>query len=185
MQIRLQASAFEAINGLIRGAPDECMDNVLEMLKLILQKLRETMHHTNAAPEDYDRISELQGMLCGCLGVVLRRLESCRRPEYSIDLSAADGTMEILIALFQTKYDHLTGLFLIGVDDRHSAVHEEAMMAVGSLTFAVKNEFNRYMAQFMPFLEIGLRNHQETQVSLSLHTSAEFRFRCASVQLER
>jgi len=150
MKIRLQVSAFDAINGMVRDSPDNCIENVLHMVPLLVTKLKETLQ-SDLPPEELQRISDLQGMLCGCLGVVLRRLES-DNAEFGIDLNAADVTMEILLSLFQTK---------------HVTVHEEAMMAVGSMTFALKTQFSRYMAQFMPFLDIGLRNHQEIQVCIS------------------
>lgn len=51
---------------------------------------------------------------------------------------------------------------------RHTTVHEEAMLVVGSLAFAMKSQFSRYLAQFMPYLEHGLRNHQDSQVYRSL-----------------
>lgn len=47
---------------------------------------------------------------------------------------------------------------------RSSAIHEEAMLAVGSLTFAIGRPFVKYMDRFYPFMEIGLRNHKEWQV---------------------
>lgn len=41
------------------------------------------------------------------------------------------------------------------------------MLAVGSLTFAIGRTFVKYMDRFYPFMEIGLRNHEEWQVCQS------------------
>ena len=100
MQTALQVSAFDAVNGMIRSAPDDSVELVLQLVPVLLKKLQETMH---PSLKELDRVPDIQGMLCGCLGVVLRRLEAGEDPSQSMDLHAADRTMEILLNLFQTK----------------------------------------------------------------------------------
>lgn len=155
MQSKLQISAFEAINDMVKGCPDDCIHLVVQLVPLFTQKLQESMNlDSNVNQDDKERLPEMQGMLCGCLGVLFRRLELNEKQTQVLDLSIADYTMEVLLTLFQSNA-------------RNSTVHEEAMMAVGTLTFAVKTHFGRYLEKFMPFLEIGLRSHREVQVCIS------------------
>lgn len=103
MQNRLQISAFDAINQMIRGAPADNLEMVAHMVELIVTKLRETMQTSNIPPEDMERIPDLQSMLCGCLGVILRRLEAGDDQDRGLDVAVADVIMEILLNLFQIK----------------------------------------------------------------------------------
>lgn len=43
--------------------------------------------------------------------------------------------------------------------NRQATVHEEAMLAVGALTYACGAQFSKYMQSFYPILEIGLQQH--------------------------
>ena len=43
---------------------------------------------------------------------------------------------------------------------RSVTVHEEALLAVGSVTYASGKQFIKYMERFFPVLEQGLTNHQ-------------------------
>ena len=43
---------------------------------------------------------------------------------------------------------------------RSSSVHEEAMLAVGALTYACGRSFAKYMERFWPVLDMGLKNYQ-------------------------
>lgn len=49
---------------------------------------------------------------------------------------------------------------------KKSAVHHEAMLAAGALTYAVNSNFCRYLHKFLPYIELGIKNHQEYQVTL-------------------
>jgi len=53
----------------------------------------------------------------------------------------------------------------LGVFQCQSAsVHEEAMLAIGSLADAIGKDFGKYVQAFVPYLEVGLKNFQEYQV---------------------
>lgn len=43
---------------------------------------------------------------------------------------------------------------------RSATVHEEALLAVGSVTYASGKQFIKYMESFSPILVQGLTNHQ-------------------------
>jgi importin subunit beta-1 len=47
---------------------------------------------------------------------------------------------------------------------RSATVHEEAMLAVGSLTYATGKQFVKYLPQFSQYLKTGLTNYLEWQV---------------------
>ena len=75
-------------------------------------------------------------------------------------LSSLTKIMETLLRIFQF---------------RSSNVHEEAMLAVGSFTYAVGRNFVKYLPQFSQYLKTGLTNYQEWQVTtvtatVALHT---------------
>jgi importin subunit beta-1 len=53
-----------------------------------------------------------------------------------------------------------------------STVHEEAMLAVGAFTYALGDQFVKYMPAFYQYLKAGLNNYQEWQVGLLLSASA-------------
>jgi importin subunit beta-1 len=61
----------------------------------------------------------------------------------------ADGLMQAFLAVFGC---------------RSATVHEEAMLAVGALAYAVGDHFVKYMDAFFPFVKLGLENHEEHQV---------------------
>lgn len=101
-----------------------------------------------------------QGLLCGVLQVIIQKLSEQDASKAAL-IPFADNIMEALLRVFAC----------------HSAtVHEEAMLAVGALTYACGTQFNKYMERFLPILEKGLTNHQ---VRTSRKTSPLFRIACS------
>lgn len=47
---------------------------------------------------------------------------------------------------------------------RSSTVHEEAMLAVGAFTYALGQQFLKYLPSFVQYLKTGLTNYREWQV---------------------
>lgn len=97
----------------------------------------------------------LQGHLCGVLQVVIQKLSDNDSGKTSL-LEKADPIMQALMGVFQC-HTHSGG------------VHEEAMLAVGALTYSCGQSFTKYMQAFYPVLEMGLQNHR---VCNSLTTAA-------------
>ncbi len=60
-------------------------------------------------------------------------------------LEKADSIMQALLGVFQCDT---------------TSVHEEAMLAVGALTYVCGQSFTKYMQSFYPVLELGLKNHR-------------------------
>lgn len=60
--------------------------------------------------------------------------------------------------------DAMMSLFLQVFGAKNSTVHEEALMAVGTVANATEAGFEKYMMHFRPFLSLGLSNYEEHQV---------------------
>ena len=90
----------------------------------------------------------LQGLLCGVLQVVISKLSDNDSAKTSL-LEKADPIMQALVGVFQC---HTGG------------VHEEAMLAVGALTYACGQSFTKYMQAFYPVLEMGLKTHRVSTI---------------------
>lgn len=88
---------------------------------------------------------QLQGLLCGVLQVIVQKLSESDAAKAMI-LLYVDTIMETLLMVFQAQ--------------GQQGVHEEAMLAVGALTYASGKGFLKYMPGFFPFLKLGLANHQ-------------------------
>jgi importin subunit beta-1 len=90
----------------------------------------------------------LQGSLCGVLQVIIQKL------------SSTDETKPIILR----EADKIMTLFLRVFACRSSTVHEEAMLAISALAYACGPNFENYMREFYPYLEMGLQNFEEYQV---------------------
>jgi importin subunit beta-1 len=60
--------------------------------------------------------------------------------------------------------DTLMELFLRVFACRSATVHEEAMLAIGAVAYAVGPGFAKYLPEFYKYVEMGLKNHEEYQV---------------------
>ena len=89
------------------------------------------------------KTSLLQGLLCGVLQVIIQKLAEQEATRMTV-VQYADQIMEALLSVFS---------------NRHATVHEEAMLAVGALTYACGPQFSKYMQSFYPILEVGLQQH--------------------------
>ena len=94
----------------------------------------------------------LQGLLCGVLQVVIQKLSESDSAKTGL-LEKADSIMQALLGVFQCHA---------------GSVHEEAMLAVGALTYACGQSFTKYMQSFYPVLKLGLENHRVGLRTLSL-----------------
>jgi importin subunit beta-1 len=52
-------------------------------------------------------------------------------------------------------------------NNRSATVHEEAMLAVGSFSYALGKNFIKYLPTFIQYLKMGLTNYQEWQVGFN------------------
>lgn len=148
-QTRLQTQAFEAINEVVRASAADTTPMVVQLIPLVVGKLNETLHMGAAGSvEAAERQSEIQGLLCGMTQVIVQKLSDSDSAKAGV-LQYADHIMDVLLNVFAC---------------RKASVHEEAMLAVGAMTYACGRQFSKYMERFYPVLQTGLARHQEWQV---------------------
>ncbi|KAI3428693.1 hypothetical protein D9Q98_007516 [Chlorella vulgaris] len=148
-QTRLQTQAFEAINEVVRASAADTTPMVVQLIPLVISKINETLHINAASGVDAaERQREMQGLLCGMTLVIVQKLSESEVAKGGV-LQYADHIMKALLDVFAC---------------RTASVHEEAMLAVGAMTYSCGRQFSKYMHSFFPVLQRGLAHHQEWQV---------------------
>jgi importin subunit beta-1 len=143
---RLRTAAYEALNEVVRCSNDDTSLMVAQLVTVIMTELHQTLEKQNVSSDD--RQNELQGLLCGCLQVIIQKLGS------------SEPTKQHLMQYA----DQIMGLFLRVFASRSATAHEEAMLAIGALAYATGPEFVKYMQEFYRYLEMGLQNFEDYQV---------------------
>ncbi|GJT96763.1 importin subunit beta-1-like protein [Tanacetum coccineum] len=146
---KLRSAAYETLNEVVRCSSLAETSQILpQLLSVIMTKLGQTIEIQIISSDDREKQGDLQALLCGVLQVLIQKL------------SSADETKPII---FQAA-DQIMLLFLKVFACRSSTVHEEAMLAIGSLAYATGPEFGKYMPEFYKYLDMGLQNFGEYQV---------------------
>lgn len=145
---RLQTQAFEAINEVVRCASPDTVSMVGHLIPLMINKLNETLVIAPDSNEASERQTEIQGLLCGVLQVIVQKLTE-------------DDSSKTIVTQCS---DSIMGALLRVLSSRGTSVHEEAQLAVGAMTYACGASFIKYMEVVFPILIAGLVNHQEWQV---------------------
>ncbi|KAK7816619.1 importin subunit beta-1 [Quercus suber] len=146
---KLRSSAYETLNEVIRCSNVAETSRIIEhLLPVIMNKLEQTLQLQIVSTDDREKQGDLQASLCGVLQVIIQKLSSTDETK-SIILQEADKIMTLFLRVFAC---------------RSSTVHEEAMLAIGALAYACGPNFQNYMREFYPYLEMGLQNFEEYQV---------------------
>ncbi|XP_068644968.1 importin subunit beta-1-like [Aristolochia californica] len=145
---RLRTAAYETLNEVVRCSMEETAPTVVQLAPVIMMELNQTLEAHKLSSEEREKQNELQGLLCGCLQVMIQKL----------------GTSESTKYVFMQYADQMMGLFLRVFECRSATVHEEAMLAIGALAYATGADFVKYMSEFYRYLEMGLQNFEEYQV---------------------
>ncbi|XP_076897658.1 importin subunit beta-1-like [Bidens hawaiensis] len=145
---RLRTAAYETLNEVVRCSTDETANIVSQLVPVIMMELHKTLEEHSLSSEERQKQNELQGLLCGCLQVIIQKL----------------GSSEHTKALFMQYADQIMNLFLRVFAFRSATVHEEAMLAIGALAYSTGPDFAKYMPEFYKYLEMGLQNFEEYQV---------------------
>ncbi|CAN6483668.1 unnamed protein product [Victoria cruziana] len=145
---RLRVSAYETLNEVVSCSSEETASIVIQLVPVLMSQLDVALNMKNASSEEREARYELQGLLCGCLQVVIQKLTcfasaKCGLHHYS---------------------NQLMNLFLQVLACRSSAVHEEAMLAIGAVAYLAGETFIKHMQDLIPYLEIGLQNYDEHEV---------------------
>ncbi|KAD2805552.1 hypothetical protein E3N88_38929 [Mikania micrantha] len=145
---RLRTAAYETLNEVVRCSTDETAAMVLQLVPVIMMELHKTLEEHNLSSDERQKQNELQGLLCGCLQVIIQKLGSSEQTKYG----------------FMQYADQIMNLFLRVFAFRSATVHEEAMLAIGALAYSTGPDFAKYMPEFYKYLEMGLQNFEEYQV---------------------
>jgi len=145
---RLRTAAYETLNEVVRCSTDETAPMVVQLVPVIMMELHQTLEAQKLSSEEREKQNELQGLLCGCLQVIIQKL----------------GSSEPNKPAFMQYVDQIMNLFLRVFACRSATVHEEAMLAIGALAYATGPDFAKYVPEFYKYLEMGLQNFEEYQV---------------------
>ncbi|GFP93669.1 importin subunit beta-1 [Phtheirospermum japonicum] len=145
---RLRTAAYETLNEVVRSSGDESSSLVLELVQVITTELHNTLEAQKLSSDEREKQNELQGLLCGCLQVIIQKLGASETTKYT----------------FMQYADQIMNLFLRVFACRSASVHEEAMLAIGALAYVAGPNFAKYMPDFYKYLEMGLQNFEEYQV---------------------
>ncbi|CAO2821335.1 unnamed protein product [Amaranthus hypochondriacus] len=145
-EARLRAAAYETLNEVVRCSTDETAPLVVQLVPVIMMELHNTLESHNLLPDG--KQGELQGLLCGCLQVIIQKLGSSESTRAAL-LQYADQIMQLFLRVFSCS---------------SATVHEEAMLGIGALAYATGPEFLKYMNEFYKYLEMGLQNFSDYQV---------------------
>lgn len=145
---RLRTAAYETLNEVVRCSTDETAPMVMQLVPLIMMELHQTLEAQKLSSDEREKQNEIQGLLCGCLQVIIQKLGSSEQTKY----------------VFMQYADQMMGLFLRVFAIRSATAHEEAMLAIGALAYATGQDFLKYMPEFYKYLEMGLQNFEDYQV---------------------
>ncbi|XP_073286308.1 importin subunit beta-1-like [Primulina huaijiensis] len=145
---RLRTAAYETLNEVVRCSSDETAHLVLELVQVLMTELHKTLEAQKLSSDEREKQNELQGLLCGCLQVIIQKLCASEPAKYA----------------FMQYADQIMNLFLRVFASRSATVHEEAMLAIGALAYAIGHNFAKYVPDFYKYLETGLQNFEEYQV---------------------
>ncbi|KAE8099143.1 hypothetical protein FH972_017147 [Carpinus fangiana] len=146
---KLRSSAYETLNEVVRCSYIVETSPIIEqLLPVIMNKLGQTLELQIVSSDDREKQGDLQASLCGVIQVIIQKL------------SSTDETRPVILR----ASDQIMALFLRVFACRSSTVHEEAMLAIGSLAYACGPKFENYMGEFYRYLEMGLQNFEEYQV---------------------
>ncbi|CAJ2667511.1 unnamed protein product [Trifolium pratense] len=145
---RLRTAAYETLNEVVRCSTDETAPLVLQLVAVIMMELHKCLEAQNLSYGEREKQSELTGLLCGCLQVIIQKLGSSEPTKY----------------VFLHYADHIMGLFIRVFARRNATAHEEAMLAIGALAYAIGPDFAKYLPEFYQFLEANLQNFEDYQV---------------------
>ncbi|XP_065834901.1 importin subunit beta-like [Oscarella lobularis] len=143
-QSNLRTAAYEAIMEFIKNSPKDCYPTVQATTLVILQKLQRVLQlaSTNVGDGSAAQYQDLQSMLCATLQSILRKMVK------EDAMKIADTVMEALLFMLNPSLGKAGGL------------HEDALMAVGSLIELLGADFRVYLEKFQPFLLSGLQNKE-------------------------
>jgi importin subunit beta-1 len=145
----LLASSYETLIALVQqSSPENARSLAREYLPLTMHSLERALQESDAmlaasANQPAFQI-EIQGLLCGLIQVFVQHL----------DPPLLEGTTSRLVEMILQVLNR----------NRSVAVHEDALMALGSIASTVEHAFASYAAHAMPFVLASVRNWEAYHV---------------------
>lgn len=136
----LLVSSYEAIGQLIQTADDQLYELIGQLMPALMERLRQTIQAQSMSAEDRERVTEVQGLLCGALTTVIHKISG---------------------VTIEARADDLMTLFLQVLQSKKTTVQEEVLLSIGAIANRVEGKFKNYMGHFQPHLEAGLRNTED------------------------
>ena len=150
-QSNIQIQAFAAINEIVSASSPDASHIVAQLIGVVTQHIQAIVQVSPTTQEASEQQLETLNLLCGVTSAIITKLYRAGDQGIQFAKDNADGIMTALLAVFAC---------------RQSYVPEEAMLAVGALTYVTGKGFGRYMEYFYPFLEKGLQQVQDWQTCL-------------------
>lgn len=137
----LRMAAYNSLGMIIAKAGSDCSQYMGPVVE-------EMLKHLNESFQVIDKECELQGYICGVLTNLVQRLRTDIAPK-------ADQIMEVALKVI-SAYQQMKG--------GAQVLHEEALLLIQAVGFAVGMQFDRYMQMFAPHLKVGLENYEDVHV---------------------
>ncbi|KAF8822423.1 HEAT repeat-containing protein [Cardiosporidium cionae] len=131
----LREAALTTLISLIHGVGDSCKPAMLKLYEHFLQLLERSF-----AFERSPRIVDLQGLMCGCLQVLITRLENEIIP-------SAPRTWQCLLIVFKSS--------------GNDGLSEDALLTTSALANVLEGDFEPFMDEFISYLLMGLHRTEE------------------------
>ncbi|KAK4538029.1 hypothetical protein CDCA_CDCA15G4054 [Cyanidium caldarium] len=147
-EYRLMVAAYEAFISLLQSVAEDAARQLLalyfsEVMRRLEASLSAQQDGALAGAEMSPQV-ELQGMLCGVLQALVHRS----------DAETLNGTADRV----------MTAVLRVLGRNASAAVHEDALMAAGSVASVLEAAFGPYAEHIMPYVLAGLRNWQAYQL---------------------
>lgn len=141
-EANLLSSCYETINILISTSAKDVEGLVFDLIQPFAEHMHKTLVSANNEKEIRQQ-NELQSLLSGVLGTIIAKLPA---------------------EIISRKASGLLQLFLIVLNSKSSAVQEEILMAIGSISIKLKSNFTPYLKVFKPHLVMALSGTHGDQV---------------------
>lgn len=150
-QSNIQIQAFAAINDVVSASSPDAVVIVAKLVPVMNQRIQGIIAVQPTSQESSEQQVETLNLLCGVLSAIITKLYGAGEQGAQFAAEQADNIMTALLAVFACRQNYIP---------------EEAMLAVGALTYVSGKGFVRYMEAFYPFLEKGLKQVKEWQTCL-------------------
>lgn len=150
-QSNIQIQAFAAINDVVSASSPDAVVIVAKLVPVMNQRIHDIIAIQPTSQESSEQQIETLNLLCGVISAIITKLYGAGDQGVLFASEQADNIMTALLAVFACRQNYIP---------------EEAMLAVGALTYISGKGFIRYMEAFYPFLEKGLLQVKEWQTCL-------------------